>query len=244
MNLRNVFFAMLLAAGLVGCGKQAQPRHIVILIDVSGSIDRQSLGQAFKAIDELVGHLHRGDRIAIIPILGDAEAEASGRIIRFEVPISRQSYDSDLRRFRLRLGISLKEMQSNALAHPGSKTDILGSVALAGQEFEVSPRQLNRELVILTDFIQENREVDFRKDQRLINRAAAGQFAMKMAEAKQMTFQGVQIYLGMMRSTEYSGLSQMRRDAIQRFWIEYFKSCFGQPKFLTDGTGLVATMPS
>ena len=135
-------------------------------------------------------------------------------------------------------------MEAEAAAHPGAKTDILGSVALASQEFEATPSQLVKEIVILTDFIQEDREIDFRKDQGLINRAAAGQFAMKMAEAKQITFQGVQIYLGMMRSTEYSGLSQMRRDAIQRFWIEYFKSCLGQPKFVTDGTGLVATMPS
>ena len=59
MNFRDLFFALLLAAVLMGCGKQPVPRHIVILPDVSGSIDRQALHQAFKAIDELVGQLRR-----------------------------------------------------------------------------------------------------------------------------------------------------------------------------------------
>src|SRR5205823_1994569 len=136
MSFRSVFFVLLLAAGLFGCGQQPEARHVVILIDVSESIDRTALEQAFKAIDDLVGRLHRGDRIAVIPILGDAQAEASGRITRFQVPTNRQAYDSDLHKFRLGLGASLKEMQAKAVAHPGRKTDILGSVALAGQEFE------------------------------------------------------------------------------------------------------------
>src|SRR5579864_1928438 len=109
---------LLLAAGMLGCGRQQQPRHIVILPDVSGSIDRESLEEAFKAIDELVGHLQRGDRITVIPILGDAQAEASGRIIRFEVPTERRAYDADLSDFRRKLGASLAEMQANASAHP------------------------------------------------------------------------------------------------------------------------------
>src|SRR5262249_38068983 len=133
------------------------------LPDVSGSIDRQALHQAFQAIDELVGHLNRGDKIGIIPILGDAEAEASGRIIRFEVPANRQAYDSDLKAFRQKLKTSLATMEAEAIAHPGGKTDILGSVVLAGQEFEATPNQLAKEeIVILTDFIQEDGSLDFR----------------------------------------------------------------------------------
>jgi hypothetical protein len=122
--------ALMLAVALLGCGKQ-QPRHIVILLDVSASIDRQSLRQEFRAIDELAGRLQRGDRIAIIPILDDAQAQEAGRILRFQVPTNRQAYDMDVRNFRSKLAAALAEMQVNATAHPGSKTDILGSVALA-----------------------------------------------------------------------------------------------------------------
>src|SRR5437660_1535786 len=100
--------------------KQKERRHIVILPDVSGSIEPSALEQAFKAIDELSGSLRRGDKIAIIPILGDAEAEASGRIIRFEMPMNRQAYDSDLRDFRVKLRSALQQMEARADAHPGA----------------------------------------------------------------------------------------------------------------------------
>src|SRR5690242_3325667 len=119
MKINKILIVLVLAVALLGCGKR-EPRHIVIMPDVSGSIDRESLEQAFKAIDELAGQLQRGDRLTIIPILGDAEAEASGRILRFEVPANRQAYDTDLRDFRSKLGSSLKEMGNRAIRHPGT----------------------------------------------------------------------------------------------------------------------------
>lgn len=239
MKAKGIFLILLLAAGLFGCGKQPEPRHIVILPDVSGSIDRKALEQAFKAIDELVGHLHRGDRIAIIPILGDAEAEASGRIIRFQVPANRQAYDSDLRKFRLRLGTSLKEMQDNAITHPGAKTDILGSIALADQEFQAVPGESKRVLIILSDFIQEDSGIDFRKDHRLGSKSTASDFATRTIKAQPLNFNETQVYLGLLRSNEYNVMSKHRREALREFWLRFFNACGGSPKFTNDGAGLI-----
>ncbi|HEV2992658.1 MAG TPA: vWA domain-containing protein [Candidatus Angelobacter sp.] len=239
MNMRNVFFALLLAACLVGCGKQAQTRHIIILIDASGSIDRQALDQAFKAIDDLVGNLRRGDRIAIIPILGDAEAEASGRIIRFQIPTSRQAYDSDLKAFRQKLKTSLATMEAEAVAHPGSKSDILGSVALTEGEFQSDSGGSRRLLAVLSDFIQEDTNVNFKKDKRLVNPVSAKKFATQHAKQKSFNFRGMPVYLGLLRSQEYAAMEQSRRDAIQEFWIRLFKSFGAQPLFIADGSGLL-----
>lgn len=234
-----IFLTLLLAAGMLGCGKQQQPWHIVILPDVSGSIDRESLEQAFKAIDELVGQLRRGDTIAVIPILGDAQAEASGRIIRFEVPKERRAYDADLRDFRHELGVSLAHMQANAAAHPGSKTDILGSIELAEQEFELiggRPKQL---LIILSDFIQEDSDINFRSDHRLAHPNDAEIFATHTVKAYQLHFKGVQVYLGLLRSSEYIQLSRSRREALQSFWARCFTASGSTPKFVTDGPSLI-----
>ena len=65
-----------------------------------------------RAIDSVIAHRQRGDRIAVIPITGDAQAESSGRVIRFEVPIVRQAYDNDLRQFRNKLKRSLEEFKA------------------------------------------------------------------------------------------------------------------------------------
>jgi hypothetical protein len=226
---------------LLGCGRKPDHRQIVLLIDVSASIEPGALEQSFKAVDMLVAHLHRGDRISIIPILGDAESETSGRILRFDVPQRRQAYDADLRSFRLKLQASLSEMQANALAHPGSKTDILGSVAFAAQEFKMdSGKFRGRELGILSDFIQEDSELNFRKDKRLANRHTATKFAAALTkENTPDLFKGVTVYLGLMRSKEYAGLSQNRREALKEFWIEYFKTSGARPAFAADGVGML-----
>lgn len=239
MKMKSTFLALLLAAGLLGCGKQPEPHHIVILLDVSGSIDRQALEQAFKATDELVSRLKRGDRIAIIPILGDAQAEASGRIIRFDVPTARQAYDTDLRDFRAKLKASLEKMKAAAIAHPGAKTDILGTIALAEQEFQADPGGSKRLLAILSDFIQEDSEIDFRHDGRLLNQVSAMKFAEYIAKTNPLDFRGIATYLGLLRSEEYADLSRRRRAGIQTFWIGYFKASQGASRFATDGSGLL-----
>jgi len=239
MKTKAAIFAMLLAISLFGCGKQPEPRHIVVLIDTSGSIDRKALAQAFKAIDEMVSRLHRGDQIAIIPILGDAEGEASGRIMRFQVPPNRQPYDSDLRGFRAKLKASLGEMEAVAVARPGDKTDILGSVLLAEQEFEAATGQSRRHLLILSDFIQEDGDMDFRRDKRLANQMAAQAFAKERSNIINFSLQHADVFLGLLKSKEYTALDRKRRNAIKEFWIQYFRAAETGPKFADDGIGLL-----
>jgi hypothetical protein len=237
MKIKKALIASMLAVALFGCGKR-ETRHIVVLPDVSGSIERESLEQAFKAIDDLAGHLQRGDRLTIIPILGDAEAEASGRILRFEVPANRQVYDTDLRSFRSKLSASLKAMHDKAIVCPGSKTDILGSIQLSAQEFK-AVSESKQTLMILSDFIHEDDDINFRSDGRLANQIDAGTFATRTAKTQRLHFTGVQVYLGLLRSNEYLRLNRNRREALRSFWTTYFGASETQPYFVTDGLGLL-----
>jgi hypothetical protein len=241
MARASLFIAtLLLAAGLLGCGRQtASSQQIVILIDVSDSIESAAEQEAFVAVDRLVAQLQRGDKIAIIPITGDAQAETSGRVIRFDVPTERQAYDNDLRQFRNKLKTALTELEAKAMANPGEHTDILGTVVLAQQESKFNARASRRSLVILSDFIQDDAELSFLKDRRLANKTAAREFAMQSAKNSQLDFRGAPIYLGLLRSKDYRNLVRSRREAIQEFWIDYFNSCGGQTVFATDGTGLL-----
>jgi len=237
----SLFIAtLLLAAGLSVCGRQAaSSQQIVILIDVSDSIESAAEQEAFAAVDRLVSQLHRGDKIAIIPITGDAQAETSGRVIRFDVPTERQAYDNDLRQFRNKLKTSLIALQARVMANPGEHTDILGSIILAQQEFKFTAGASKRSLVILSDFIQDDTELSFLKDKRLANTAAARAYAMQWAKNGQLDFRGAPVYLGLLRSKDYRNLGRSRREAIQEFWLDYFNSCGGQTVFATDGTGLL-----
>jgi hypothetical protein len=238
MKLKTILIVAVLAVALLGCGKQ-QAKHIVILTDVSGSIDRQSLEQAFKAIDELANHLYRGDRLTIIPILSDAEAEASGKILRFEVPKVRGAYDADLRGFQAKLNISLAQVWNNATTHPGSKTDILGSVALAEQEFRLGAGQSKQTLIILSDFIQEDTDRNFRTNKQLSSPNMAMKFGLQTASRNALSIKNTPVYLGLLRSNEYSTLMLNRRAGIQAFWIKYFETIGGTPQFAADGISLL-----
>jgi hypothetical protein len=223
---------------LLCCGKR-EPRHIVIMPDVSGSIDRESLQQAFKAIDELASHLQRGDRLTIIPILGDAEAEASGRILRFEVPMERRAYDADLREFRSKLNASLKEMRANAIARPGSKTDILGAIALAEQEFDLHTDHATKLLAILSDFIEEDRQFNFSTDNLISGAGPVQKFATQKARMGSIRLEKVEVYLGLLKSSEFIALDRSRRNIIKSFWIQYFNNVGAHPRFFDDGPGLL-----
>jgi hypothetical protein len=227
-----------LAVALLGCGKH-EPRDIVILPDVSGSIDRGSLQQAFKAIDELAGHLQRGDRLTIIPILGDAEAEAPGKILRFEVPANRRAYDTDLRLFRTKLGSSLKEMETNAIVHPESNTDILGSLVLAEQEFNLHSNHSTKLLAILSDFIEEDRQFNFRTDNAISGPVPVQRFATQQAQLGHLRLEKVEVYLGLLKSSEFTILRKSRRNAIKSFWIQYLIVAGAHPKFCDDGLAVL-----
>lgn len=238
MKANKLFVVSVLAVALLGCGKR-EPRHFVILPDVSGSIDRQSLEQAFKAIDDLAGHLQRGDRLTIIPIMGDAEAETSGKILRFEVPANRQAYDTDLRDFRSKLNSSLKEMRANAIARPGSKTDILGAVGLAEQEFNLHTDRSTQLLMILSDFIEEDRQFNFRTDSAINGTIPVQRFATRQVRTGNIRLNKVEVYLGLLKSNEFTALGKSRRNAIKKFWIQYFNDTGASPKFFDDGPGFL-----
>jgi hypothetical protein len=237
MKVKRIIIASALAVALLGCGKR-ESRHFVILIDVSGSIERGSLEQALKEIVELARGLHRGDRLTVIPILGDAEAGASGTIMRFDVLGNRQAYDSDLRQFAVKLEGALKELNSSAMNDPTAETDILGAISLAEQEMRPDMTNLNV-LVILSDFIQEDREINFLRDGRLINKNTAKEFAKQIAKERRSRLGDTPVYLGLLKSKEYARCSRSRRYAIQEFWIEYLTSTNGAPEFVADGLGLL-----
>ncbi len=242
MKLGTVLIISALAAAFLGCGKRDH-KHFVIMPDISGSIDRQSLEQAFKAIDELTSHLDRGDILTIIPIRGEADAEAPGQIMRFEVPVNRQAYDLGRRQFEARLRIGLENLQRSALRYPGLQTDIFGTISLAQQEIQLDHNSTKDILVILSDFVEEDDDINFNSDQRLTNPNKAKAFATEAAARKSNTdLRGTSVCLGLLRSREYTNLNPSRREAVRVFWTSYFDLLHSRAIFSADGPGLLTRL--
>jgi hypothetical protein len=237
--LAKISVALVIAIGS-GCQTPGAPRHVVILPDTSGSISKESRQQEFEAIAELANHLKRGDRLTIIPITSDADADLAGRIIRLQIPSSRAAYDYDLRRFQQQMNVLLSKSEKASIAHPAAQTDILGSIAAATQELHLEPYKSKDFVAVLSDFIQEDAEINFRFEPRLINKASARTLAARLAKQRSLDFSGAEIYLGLLKSPEYSELSRDRREAVQAFWIDYLKTSGAKVSLATDGPGLLS----
>src|SRR5580698_2704140 len=96
-NARYVAITILLL--LAGCSQRV-PQATVEVIDTSMSITPRAERAAQTAVGNQILHMGRGDRLILIPITGDAQNDAGGRVLRMIAPIERQAYDNDLRRFQ------------------------------------------------------------------------------------------------------------------------------------------------
>jgi len=221
---------LMLVALLGGC-KITVPHEDVFVLDVSQSIDADAEQQMFVVVEDAAQHLRRGDTLTIIPITGNAEAELQGRTLHYSVPSAedRKAYDADLRTLNTQIKDDLGRLEADALVHPGKHTDILGSILVAMKGF--SRRPTDKRLVVLSDFIQDDAQFNFRNDRRLSTEADA------MALGKGLMLQDgddpkVNIVLGRLRSNEFSALPPARQRAITAFWGQVMSPAVVDP----DGT--------
>jgi hypothetical protein len=222
--MKRLLAILTLAATLfpLGChNDQPRPREIIILPDLSASIDKQSQQQMFAAIKDASLHLHRGDSLTVIPIMSDAEADLQGQILRYEVPPieKREAYDADLRRLSAQVANDLSRLSTEAAASPGAHTDILGSVRVALRTFSTEPT--DKRLIILSDFIQDDTQFNFKNDTRLANATTAEMLTRDVA-VQTGSHQAVAIFLGRLKGKEFSSLRLQRRQAIDSFWEQLF----------------------
>ncbi|MCU1284093.1 MAG: hypothetical protein JWO13_443 [Acidobacteriales bacterium] len=232
-----LLLGILAAVALCGCSRrQETPTHTIFLIDVSGSIEPDSLKEAVRSIGEFISHVDRGDTVTIIPITSDALIESSGRILRISKPLARKAYDADIREFRESAANSLQEFETKLLASPGKKTDILNTLKLAEEETALESEGTKVNLKILSDFIEDDGEYDFKTDQKVGNELLAAELARSLAKSDGTTKFST-IYLGSLRSKDLHTLGRQRRAAIKRFWQEYLRYAGGRIRFATDGVG-------
>jgi len=236
--MKKLLSLSLVLATLLGGCKVATTSEDIFVLDVSQSIDADAEQQMFVVVEDAAKQLHRGDTLSIIPITGNAEAELQGRTLRYAVPSAedRQAYDADLPKLNAQIRGDLERIQADALAHPGKRTDILGSIRVALKVF--SDKQTDKRLVVLSDFIQDDDQYNFRKDSRLATEEDAVTFGEGIVLPK-VNHPLVEVVLGRLRSNEFSALAPTRQRAINAFWGKVMAPAEVDP----DGTGAVRRNP-
>jgi hypothetical protein len=234
--IRCVAFAVLLL--LSGCAHRV-PEATIVVIDTSLSITPRAEKEALDAVQEQIANIRRGDILVIIPITGDAANDSGGRVLRLSAPIQREPYDADLRRFQEHARKQFVAWAASLDTHQ-SRTDILGALEVARQEFAVLPNHEARRLIVFSDFLEDDGTYRFVSAGELTSPASARQLAARLREQRGFTLQGVHLCLGRLESIDFAPLSPQRKDAVQAFWTAYFVKKDRTPEIQFDGVGMVS----
>lgn len=239
-RINALIVLILVAALLAGCKRTGSaPLHVIYVIDLTASTIEEARAKAFAGVKEPFdkGLVKRGDAITVIPITGDALAESQGAILRFEIPKDREVYDEDLRTLSDEVVEKLTKMQDAATAKPYLYSDILGAIRIADEEFASDKPDVRKLLVVLSDFVEDEKQLSFKTSPMLASEKAASEAARKMAASTQ-SLKGAQVYLGWLQSTDLKRMPPQRRDAERTFWTEYFKGAGAKSVHVcSDGPG-------
>jgi hypothetical protein len=222
----------------VACSTRKQPvTHHIVVADISGRIEPASRHEMLEGIAAFAVTLRRGDKLTVIPITGDAEADSQGRILQFAVPTRREPYDEDLRRFGAQVRERMVQLTSEAERAPGDHTDILGTLDIVADEIRSSPAGESLDVTFLSDFIQDGCGFDFNTDPRLGSQGRAE--ALAHQECQQHVARPTAVNLGLLRSRDLARLSNQRRRNIQRFWKSCMEARGLTPELHIDGMSLL-----
>jgi hypothetical protein len=231
------YLAITLLFLIAGCSHHV-PQATVEVIDTSFSITPRAEKAALGAVEDQIGHMQRGDVLILIPITGDAANDAGGRILRLSAPIQRETYDTDLRRFQAAARKQFVAWTASLDSHQ-SRTDILGALDAARQEFAVLPKESSRKLIVVSDFIEDDGTYSFVSARSLTNPTSARQLAAHLREQHGFTLLGVQLCLGHLESSDFAPLSAQRKEAVSAFWTAYFATGGEPTEIHFDGMGIL-----
>ncbi len=211
----------------------------IIVLDTSMSITPRAERAALDAIHEQILRLGRGDRLILVPITEDAENDTGGRILRLTAPAVREPYDTDSKRFQADAERAFTSWRASLDNHQ-TKTDILSTLDIVRQEFDATPANATKQLIIASDFLEDEPCCRFVNAPQLANEVRACRYASQLRTERGFVRVGVRVSLGRLESTEFATLSPQRKQAVQAFWIEYLSDHGQKPDMRFDGLGLLA----
>lgn len=208
--------------------KPYEPKAVVVLFDMSESTNDERTRKFYaECFDHIVDSLHPGDAIVGGWITDNSASEPDLPVNRELVEpekSGRSLYDKakelEARRKTKEFAEEIRKVMAQALASQPRKiihTDILGSVEQASRVFKSYPRS-RRDLVIVSDMIQDTTEFDFDTENlapdritSLVNRLSA--------ERRIPDLMGTVVYAVGARHRD-----EKRSRMIRDFWMAFFRA--------------------
>jgi hypothetical protein len=210
------------------------PKVVFALFDISESVKsdaiRQKYLESFKRILDKIG---AGD-VIVADAISDNPLGQSSFPINVEFPTFHTDTDNDLivrkqrKDFNDQIDKDRKQILEKAQALLGDKsrrvlkTKILDSMQLAQQVFKTYQRQ-KKVLVIFSDMIEESDKYNFQK-QRVDDRLTQRIIGEERQARRLPDLNGVQVYVVGAGASENQPQSSAAYNAVENFWLEYFKA--------------------
>ncbi len=220
---------------LTGCREQAPGTTVVALVDMSGSIPKETTDFYSSTLTTFVWErLTSRDRLIVLPV--DSEAESQSEPL-FSVDLARTQFSDPkdgfahkqerertrMRDFILNKTPLIKESLSSAAVRRTSNrggTDIVGALHAAATAF---PRTSDRRvLLILSDMIQESRELNVKQLSRTGERGAE-QLVMQLATKRRIpSLRGVSVLVVGAGETGAGADNAGFFRSVRTFWKAFF----------------------
>lgn len=86
---------------------------------------------------------------------------------------------------------------------------------------------------------REDRQFDFRTDNVISSAVSVQRLAIQQVRTGNIRLERIEVYLGLLKSFEFTAVGRLRRTAIKTFWIDYFSSAGARCRFFDDGPGVL-----
>jgi len=121
------------------------------------------------------------------------------------------------------------------------RTDILGTLDLARQELAAMPSGSKKQLVVVSDFLEDESAYRFVSALELRTPVRARALAVKLRADRHFSISGIPVCLGRLESGDYAALTPARKEAVRVFWDEYLGDRGRAPLLRFDVAGMLAS---
>jgi hypothetical protein len=217
--MKRVALAVVLIMTAVSYGCGDKPKTTVVLIDATLSIDAAEYERCRHELERLTQRLGRGDRLVLVPITGEPLELLGHRIVNIEIPKERVPYDTNLKKARVEAARRIAQFLAELPTIQASQTNIIAALRATADQFRSATKA---QLLCLSDMVEANGDLWFTTAPELTSVKTAEALAERVARKNMLT--GVDVRIGILKSSDLEKMNSTRRDAVMAFWQRYFNA--------------------
>jgi len=212
-----LFFHPAARGGLIDKYFGSDKKLVLVYVDLSGSISKQDWGIYKESFQKLIEKLEPGDKLVLGRISDQSMATFKPDAER-ELPKSGVAFNDKEEGDKVK-GVLVKDFETLQSQPQTTLTNILDVLNISQDYFQKNPERKIHWVVILSDMVEESKDVNFKK-KRLTPELVEKIISSKKKQNALPSLPGAKIFVA--GAGEVKGNSSKYHE-IRDFWLRYFK---------------------